>query len=125
VILDTNALSAVAEGNQAVRELISTARGPYLPVIVVGEYRFGVMLSRRSTQRLAWLAELTEHWAVLDVTRETAIHYSNIRLLLKQQARPIPVNDMWIGALARQHSMPILTNDKHFDDIPGIDTVGW
>jgi tRNA(fMet)-specific endonuclease VapC len=125
VILDTNALSAAAEGNQAVRDLISRRPGPYLPVIVVGEYRFGIMLSRQATQRLAWFAELIEQWGLLDITRDTAVHYSNIRLFLKQQARPIPVNDMWIGAIARQHSMPILTNDTHFDVIPGVDVIGW
>lgn len=124
-MLDTNAVSAVADGNPAVREAISKESGPYLPVIVVGEYRFGVMLSRRSSQRLAWLAQAVEQWSVLDVTQETAVHYSNIRLLLKQEARPIPVNDMWIAALARQHSMPILTNDGHFNGIPGVDVIGW
>jgi len=124
-MLDTNALSAVADGNPAVREAISKEIGPYLPVIVVGEYRYGVMLSRRAAQRLAWLAQAIEQWGVLDVTQETAVHYSNIRLFLKQEARPIPVNDMWIAALARQHSMQILTNDRHFDGIPGVDVIRW
>jgi len=124
-MLDTNALSAVADGNPAVRSAISKEIGPYLPVIVVGEYRYGLMLSRRAAQRLAWLAQAIEQWGVLDVTQETAVHYSNIRLLLKQEARPIPVNDMWIAALARQHSMQILTNDRHFDDIPGVDVISW
>lgn len=33
MIVDTNALSAFAEGNQNVRESILNADGPYLPVI--------------------------------------------------------------------------------------------
>ena len=46
MILDTNALSAFADGNQNVRETIVDAAGPYLPVIVIGEYRFGLLSSR-------------------------------------------------------------------------------
>jgi len=65
VILDTNALSAFAEGNQAVRETIANAAGPYLPVIVLGEYRFGLMGSPERDRRLHWLEALASHWTVL------------------------------------------------------------
>ena len=42
-MVDTNAVSAFAEGNQSVRSRIAAAQVPYLPVIVVGEYKFGLM----------------------------------------------------------------------------------
>jgi tRNA(fMet)-specific endonuclease VapC len=56
VILDTNAVSAFAEGNASVREKIATRPGPYLPVIVVGEYRFGLLEARDRQRRLAWIS---------------------------------------------------------------------
>src|SRR5437762_12096347 len=105
MILDTNALSAFAEGEQKVRELIASQPGPYLPVIVLGEYRFGLMQLRDKSQRLAWLEGLTQHWNVLEITVETSIAYAEIRGVLKKQATPIPVNDAWIAALARQHGL--------------------
>lgn len=40
MILDTNALSALAEGNLRVREVVRDAAGPFLPVIVLGEVPF-------------------------------------------------------------------------------------
>ena len=66
MILDTNAVSAFAEGNLSVREKIATGPGPYLPVIVIGEYRFGLLEVRDRPRRLAWLEQLTRHWTVLD-----------------------------------------------------------
>ena len=112
MILDTNALSAFAEGNQAVREVLANASGPYLPVIVLGEYRFGLMAARQPERRLAWLEALVEHWTILNVPAETASRYAEIRQALKERATPIPSNDTWTAALARQHALPVLSNDS-------------
>jgi tRNA(fMet)-specific endonuclease VapC len=125
MILDTNALSAFAEGDQQVRESIAAGSGPFLPVIVLGEYRFGLLTARDRQRRLAWLAALTKHWTVLDITADTAIRYAEIRQTLREQATPIPANDAWIAALGRQHGLPILSNDPHFDAVPGIQRVDF
>ena len=36
-----------------------------------------------------------------------------------------PSNDVWIAALCRQHSLPLLSRDLHFDAVPGIKRVTW
>jgi predicted nucleic acid-binding protein len=48
-----------------------------------------------------------------------------IRLELKKVGRPIPSNDLWIAALSRQHSLPILTRDRHFDAVKGASRLSW
>ncbi|MCI0352822.1 MAG: PIN domain-containing protein [Acidobacteriales bacterium] len=125
MILDTNALSAFAEGNLAVRETIATSEGPCLPVVVVGEFRFGLMSSRNRNSGLALLEALTREWRLLDLTLDTTLHYAAIRHVLRERGAPIPSNDAWIAALARQHALPILTSDAHFGDLPGVDVLGW
>ena len=125
MILDTNALSAFAKGNPRIRELIVDAAGPFLPVVVLGEYRFGLMNTRDRDRRVAWLLGLTRHWTVLEILAETSIRYAEIRQHLKEQATPIPSNDAWIAALARQHRLPVLSNDAHFDAVPGIQRIGF
>jgi tRNA(fMet)-specific endonuclease VapC len=72
VIVDTNAISAFAEGDQSVREKIAAGLGPYLPVIVLGEYRFGLQGIRDHKRRITWLEELTRRWTVLEVSVDTA-----------------------------------------------------
>jgi tRNA(fMet)-specific endonuclease VapC len=125
MILDTNAISAFAGGEQSVREKIAAGPGPYLPVIVLGEYRFGLSGARDQERRLAWLGELTRHWTVLEISVDTAATYAEIRQSLKERATPIPSNNVWIAALARQHNLSILSADRHFDSVPGIRRIGW
>ena len=47
MIVDTNALSAFADGVPPVVQQIATADELHVPVIVLGEYRFGIATSRR------------------------------------------------------------------------------
>ena len=62
---------------------------------------------------------------VAAITAETARAYAEIRLQLKRSATPIPANDTWIAALARQHALPVLSNDTHFDAVAGIERIGF
>src|SRR6266699_3628881 len=107
MIVDTNAVSAFAEGDLSIREKIAESDGPYIPVIVIGEYRFGLMESRERERRLAWIDELSRHWIVLEISLETATTYAEIRQTLRERATPIPANDVWIAALARRYRLPI------------------
>jgi predicted nucleic acid-binding protein len=94
-------------------------------VIVLGEYWFGVLGARDHERRLAWLRELARHWTVLEVSVDTAAIYAEVRQALKERATPIPSNDVWIAALARQHNLAILSADAHFDSVPGIRRISW
>ena len=59
---------------------------------------------------------------VLDVDRETTYQYTKIGLELKKTCKPIPSNDLW--ALCGQHSMPLLSRDRHFDVVAGLKRFG-
>jgi predicted nucleic acid-binding protein len=62
---------------------------------------------------------------VLPVVEETSIHYAAIRSELKASGSPIPANDAWIAALARQHRVPIISRDAHFDNVTNIERRMW
>ena len=125
MILDTNALSAFADGVSAVVQQIATADELHVPVIVLGEYRFGIATSRRRREYERWLARGGSFWNVLPLVEETATHYALIRRQLKSTGAPLPANDVWIAALARQHDLPVLTRDVHFDAVPGLTRLSW
>jgi tRNA(fMet)-specific endonuclease VapC len=125
VILDTNGLSALADGDLTLEPILRKARGIALPVIVLGEYRYGIRQSRNRVRYEQWLAEAISSYEVLPVDQGTAGHYAEVREELKRKARPIPANDLWIAALARQHRLPILSRDLHFDFVPGLKRIGW
>jgi predicted nucleic acid-binding protein len=125
VILDTNALSALLDKDSALLRVIRQSRELALPVIVLGEFRFGIAVSRRRRDYEAWLARDLSLFRVLPVIEETTSHYAAIRLELKTTGSPIPANDAWIAALAREHRLPIVSRDAHFDSVKNIQRINW
>ena len=103
MILDPNALSAFADGDEELRRVLEGGSGHQLPVIVLGEFSF----------------------EILSIDGETAQHYADIREELRQAGNPIPQNDLWIAALARQHHLPVVSRDVHFDKVKKVKRHGW
>ncbi|MDR3702337.1 MAG: PIN domain-containing protein [Candidatus Sulfopaludibacter sp.] len=62
---------------------------------------------------------------MLSVDETTANEYAEVRYELKRRGRTIPGNDIWIAALARQHALPLLSRDRHFDFVAGVKRIGW
>ena len=42
-----------------------------------------------------------------------------------EAGHPIPENDIWIAAIARQHNLPVVSRDEHLQWVKGITVVGW
>ena len=125
MILDTNALSAFLGGDRQLRQVIAGVRELYLPVIVLGEYYFGLLDSRQRRNLEARLYEFVGESKVLRIDAETVLPYAEIRSELKHAGRPLPSNDVWIAALARQHSLRVVSRDAHFDCVTGIKRQSW
>ena len=125
MILDTNGLSALAEGEPGLEPLLRRAAQVAIPVIVLGEYRYGISQSRNHIHYEQWLAEYLPSFRILDVDERTTLSYSAVRSELKKAGTPIPSNDVWIAALCRQHSLPLLSRDRHFDAVFGITRLDW
>jgi tRNA(fMet)-specific endonuclease VapC len=125
VILDTNALSAIADNEKAAVRIFSQAASIELPVIVLGEFTFGIAQSKHRNQYEQWLGKLIAATRVLPVDQETSGHYAKIRAELKKAGQPIPSNDLWIAALSRQYRLPVMSQDRHFDAVKGLQRIGW
>ena len=115
MILDADALSATAP----------FGRSAGVPSVVLGEYDLGIRqsrLRRRHEARLACYLPLTE---IATITSATASAYADIRLELKRLGTPIPLNDVWVAALARQHDLAVLSNDSHFDVVAHVERIAF
>ncbi len=125
MILDTNALSAFVDGDAGVGEILRREPRAAIPVIVLGEFRYGIAESRQRSAYEAWLESHLPGFDVLSVTDETAVAYAELRVALRRAGRPIPANDAWIAALALQHRLPVLSRDQHFDSVPDLERKSW
>jgi predicted nucleic acid-binding protein len=59
-------------------------RRRWVPVIVPGEYLFGVAQSRRRAEYEQWISHVLRTLLVLDIGVDTAAKYAQIRLELKR-----------------------------------------
>lgn len=44
---------------------------------------------------------------------------------LRKKGKPIPENDIWIAALARQYNLQLVTKDEHFQYINALMLLSW
>lgn len=125
MIIDTNALSAWADGLESVRPALESAASLIVPVIVLGEFRFGIRQSRYQKSYESWLARRIPLAMVVGIEPNLAGIYADLRLVLKAQGTPFPQNDVWIAALVLRLNEPLLSNDHHFDHIPGLKRIAF
>lgn len=122
ILLDTSAYSAMRRGDDRLRTHVQEALEVFLTPVVLGELLFGFLGGGLPHKNRDLLREFVEspRVAVLAVDEETAERYAVIRDYLRQQGKPIPVNDLWIAASAAQHGLRLLTLDEHFTQVPQV-----
>ncbi|MEX0669074.1 MAG: type II toxin-antitoxin system VapC family toxin [Pirellulales bacterium] len=125
MILDTNALSAWAEGDRAIKPVLRSATEMMIPAVVLGEFEFGIRQSRHYRRYADWLYSNLGSVEVVAIDRDVAHAYGAVRLELKKAGTPIPINDTWIAAIARQRGLPVISQDVHFDAVAGVQRVSW
>ncbi len=122
LVVDTNAYSGFMRGLPGAVSALRAAREIHLPLIVLGEllagFAAGTQLRKNRDELARFMASPRVH--LLKPDEKTAHQYAEIFVALRAQGTPIPTNDLWIAALARQHRLPLLTFDTHFAAVPGL-----
>jgi predicted nucleic acid-binding protein len=121
--LDTSAYSNFKRGHAPAVDLIRGCEWLGVPVIVLGELRYGFRAGDRNEKNETELRAFLKHAVVqiLDLDEEVSQHYADIVTALRLSGTPVPTNDAWIAATAVRHGATILTYDPHFRR---ISTVG-
>lgn len=124
MLLGSNIIIDVFRGKEDAISRIRKIKEIYVPVIVIGELYFGANKSDQTPKRILEIERLEKTVIILEVGRTTAQIYGEIKDQLRAKGRPIPENDIWIAAIAKEHDLPLLTKDKHFENIEGIALEG-
>jgi tRNA(fMet)-specific endonuclease VapC len=123
-LLDTNIVVAILNQEEKLLEQVAEVTA-YIPSIVLGELYYGARKSARSADNIKRIETLLEGYVVLACDEATAVHYGQIKLELRLKGRPIPENDIWIAAVARQHELVLVTRDGHFAAVDKLKTEAW
>jgi len=125
MIIDTNAASDWADGTGEAVEIIGLTSRRVITVTTLGEYLYGIKGSYYRTRYEQWLKETLPLCEIHSITSTTAEIYGQLRHDLKKVGKTVPPNDLWIAACAIELSLPILSNDQHFDLIPNVVRIGF
>src|ERR687883_166901 len=116
-LLDTNIVIAIFADEAVVRQKLAEAAEVFVPSIVLGELYYGAQKSTRSASNVTRVDEFAANNSVLVCDTETARQYGEIKSELRMKGRPIPENDIWIAAIAKQYQLTLVTRDGHFDNV--------
>ena len=124
VLLDTNVVIALFASEKAVIERVAQSQ-ILVSSTVLGELYYGARKSGRPAVNLSRLDEFAASVSIISCDAETARYYGQTKEGLRLKGRPIPENDIWVAAVALQHSMPLATRDEHFRDVDGLRIEKW
>ena len=122
VLIDTNIYIEFLRGNENINNILSSADFIAFSVISIGEILAGFRIWSDDKKYLNELDEFlySPRLIIYDIDSETSEFYAKIYNELRIAGNPIPTNDMWIAALALQHGIKLLTNDRHFTKVAGL-----
>ena len=120
--LDTNRYVDFCRGDIRTVEQVREAERIYLPFVTLAELRAGFLCGTKARHNERVLTRFLNSPRVrtLYADDQSTHHYARLFLQLREQATPIPTNDIWIAALSIQHDLPLLARDSHFDHIPQL-----
>ncbi len=124
-LLDTNIVIALFAQEPSVREQLSRAEEVFIPTVVLGELYYGARRSTKIEENLSRIDELAATALVLTCDTGTAQQYGSIKDGLRSRGRPLPENDIWVAAIARQHSLTLVSRDAHFEEVDGLQLERW
>ena len=122
VALDTNAYSDFMRGVLERVRVVQTAERIYVPLIVLGELRAGFAAGGREAENLAILRKFlaSPRVSILSPDEVTTEFYARTFVRLRSKGVTIPMNDLWIAALALQHDLDVCSSDAHFAQVEGL-----
>jgi tRNA(fMet)-specific endonuclease VapC len=109
-MMDINTVIALFGDEASVKEHLARADEVFVSSIALGELYYGAFATS---------------CAVLCCDKNTAKEYGSIKNRLREKGTPIPENDIWISAIARQHDIILVTSDKHFEEVEDLKQEMW
>ena len=93
--------------------------------MVLGELRAGFAHGNKLKENEAVLARVlsVKRVEVLTVSEHASVIYAKIWSALRRAGTPIPTNDVWIAAQAIENELTLLTRDRHFQAVKGLEIL--
>ncbi|MFZ4597392.1 MAG: PIN domain-containing protein [Terrimicrobiaceae bacterium] len=111
--------------NESLKSHVAAGGTIFLPLTVLGELYAGACRVARKEKALQQIEAFLLSSTLLLPDEGTAKTYGEIYAELALAGTPIPQNDMWIAALAKEHGLPLAAQDAHFRQIKNLTVLSW
>lgn len=122
-IFDTNVIIRIIKGDIAVATEARKYSDVHTSSVVLGELMFGAEKSQLKSANREKYMSFCLSYPILDITKDVAFEYGKIKASLQGKGKILPENDMWIASTAIANNMSVITQDKHFEQIPGLSVI--
>jgi tRNA(fMet)-specific endonuclease VapC len=124
-LLDTNIVIRLLALDPVVQQRLGENADVVVSTFVLGELYYGAHRSSRVRENVEAVGDLIGEVEVLSGDIRTAYTFGEIKNELRLKGRMIPVSDLWIAALARQHDLTLVSRDRHFAEVEGLRWEQW
>jgi predicted nucleic acid-binding protein len=94
-------------------------------VVTLAELTVGVLLATEEDRprRLATLSAVESTWDPLPVDADVARAFARIVADLRSRQRRVPMLDALLAATAMVEGIPVITQDRDYEAIPGVEVI--
>ena len=124
-LLDTNITIAFLSGERAVVNQVIEADAYFVSSTIAGELFYGASYSEKRDENIQRIFSFLVDAELVPCDVETSQLYGEIKAALRTKGSPIPENDIWIAASAKQHELTLVTRDRHFEKVDDVSLVRW
>lgn len=120
-LADTSVLIGLEQDRIKVAALPALA----LSTVTIGELKLGLLSARDVASRATRLRTLQNAMRLeaIPIDEQVADAWAEMRLNLRAASKRLDANDSWIAATAIAHGLPLMTQDRDYDDVPGLTVI--
>jgi predicted nucleic acid-binding protein len=124
-LVDTSVVIEYLRNNQGVHERLRSlkASGLFISIISVAELYRGVFLSRNPERNETVLNDFLAGVTVLGFDQESARMFGMEDARLRRSGNPVGHLDLLIATTALRHGLTLLTADRDFERVNGLEVL--
>jgi tRNA(fMet)-specific endonuclease VapC len=127
-LLDTNMCIQFLNGtsDRLVQRILDAGPGNVaISSITLAELHFGAARSGKPDANLERVESFAEELVSYPFDDECAARFGRIKAETLSAGRPTPDFDLAIAAVAMTHGLTVITADRHFAEVPGLESTDW